>query len=119
VRADNGELTVGAIVKRVAKRIPKGKATTYGAIARVATVMGRSIGGARTVSWILATLKEKDNVPWHRIVGRGGVILLPDRRGALQASRLRKEGVRVLNGVVQPAFMIDVTEMVERASRNR
>jgi methylated-DNA-protein-cysteine methyltransferase-like protein len=115
----SSDLPVGAIVKRLVQSIPKGNATSYGAIARAATVIGRPIGGARTVSWILATVNAKENIPWHRVVGRDGLILLPDRRGALQASRLRKEGVRVVKGVVEPAFLMDGAELVVRATRSR
>jgi len=103
---DDDEITPAAIVKNIVHRIPAGRAASYGTIGRVAAALGRPIGGARTVAWILAALKGNDETPWHRVVGAGGAILLPDRRGALQAGRLRGEGVRFFRGMIDPARMI-------------
>ena len=104
--------TAGVIVKNLVRRIPAGRAASYGAIGRAALALGRPIGGARTVAWILAALKGKDDTPWHRVVGAGGAILLPDRRGALQMGRLRREGVRFSRGVIAPGFLLDERELL-------
>lgn len=114
LKADSDDATPAAIVKNIVHRIPAGRAASYGTIGRVAAAIGRPIGGARTVAWILASLKGKDDTPWHRVVGAGGVILLPDRRGALQASRLRGEGIRFLKGAIEPARMIDEIALLAR-----
>ena len=114
LKADPDDATPAAIVKNIVHRIPAGRAASYGTIGRVAAAIGRPIGGARTVAWILASLKGKDDTPWHRVVGAGGVILLPDRRGALQASRLRGEGIRFLRGAIEPARMIDEIALLAR-----
>ena len=114
LKADSDDATPAAIVKNIVHRIPAGRAASYGTIGRVAAAIGRAIGGARTVAWILASLKGKDDTPWHRVVGAGGVILLPDRRGALQASRLRGEGIRFLKGAIEPARMIDEIALLAR-----
>ena len=106
--------SVGVIVRGFVRRIPRGRAATYGTIARAAVMNGRPIGGARTVSWILASLKAGDDTPWHRVVGAGGVILLPDRRGALQTSRLKRDGVRFKKGVIEPGHLIGEGELVSR-----
>ncbi len=106
--------SVGAIVRGFVRRIPRGRAATYGTIARAAVVAGRPIGGARTVSWILASLKAGDDTPWHRVVGAGGLILLPDRRGALQRSRLKAEGIRFTKGVIEPHHLADETVILGR-----
>lgn len=108
---------VGAIVRELVQRIPRGRVATYGTVARAAQLVGRPIGGARTVSWILAALKGRDDTPWHRVVGAGGVILLPDRRGALQRSRLKGEGVRFTKGVIEPDQLADETVILGRRSR--
>jgi len=108
------DATPGAVVKRIVGRIPAGRAASYGTIGRVATAFGRPIGGARTVAWILASLKGKDKTPWHRVVGAGGVILLPDRRGALQAARLRREGVAFSKGVIEEGCLMDVAALLAR-----
>jgi methylated-DNA-protein-cysteine methyltransferase-like protein len=111
------EVTIGAIVKELVRRIPGGRVASYGAVARAAAALGRPIGGARTVAWILASLRAGDDTPWHRVVGAQGVILLPDRRGALQARRLRREGVRFSRGVIPAEFLLDEAEL--RASPRR
>ena len=57
-------------VYEVVKLIPKGKVTSYGAIANY---LGR-IGSARMVGYALnGVLKEKD-VPAHRVVNRNGLL---------------------------------------------
>lgn len=104
--------TPSSIVQKLVHRIPPGRAASYGTIARAALALGRPIGGARTVAWILASLKGTNDTPWHRVVGAGGVILLPDRRGALQISRLRHEGVRFFKAVIEPRFLIDESELL-------
>ena len=109
--------TTGAVVRHLVKRIPRGRVATYGTVARAAQMAGRPIGGARTVSWILAALKGRDDTPWHRVVGAGGVIRLPDRRGALQRSRLKAEGVRFTKGVIDPAHLADETLILGGRSR--
>jgi len=111
------DATPGAVVKSIVGRIPAGRAATYGTIGRVATGLGRPLGGARTVAWILASLKGKDRTPWQRVVGAGGVILLPDRRGALQAARLRREGVAFSKGVIEPRCLMDEVALLARFTR--
>lgn len=111
------DLSVGAFVRNLVRRIPKGRAATYGTVARAAVALGRPIGGARTVSWILASLKAGDDTPWHRVVGASGLILLPDRRGALQASRLKHEGVRFAKGVIEPRHLADEAVLLTRRRR--
>lgn len=79
----------------IVARIPRGRVATYGQIARQA---GMPRGG-RTVGWAMASLPDGAvvagvPVPWHRVVGAGGISLAGD--GALeQAARLRLEGVTV------------------------
>ena len=108
-----------AIVKHVVRTIPAGRAATYGTVGRAAMALGRPIGGARTVAWILASLKGKDDTPWQRVVGAGGRILLPDRRGALQASRLRNEGVRFAGSVIEPRGLIGERELLSLLLRRQ
>lgn len=70
------------------RRIPKGKVATYG---DVATASGFP-GNARQVVWALRAGKA---VPWHRVLGAGGVIRLPGEAGLEQRLRLRVEGVAI------------------------
>ncbi len=66
--------------------LPKGKVSSYGAIARAADWPG----AARQV---VGVLNQVPGLPWHRVVGSGGAIKLPGEFGAEQRFRLRMEGV--------------------------
>jgi len=117
--ADQEEASPASLVKHLVRTIPAGRAASYGTVARAAAAFFRPIGGARTVAWILASLKGKDDTPWHRVVGAGGRILLPDRRGALQARRLRGEGVRFAGAVIEPPSLIGEAELLALLLRPR
>ncbi|MBK5257040.1 MAG: MGMT family protein [Vicinamibacteria bacterium] len=114
---DPGEGTPGDIVRSLVRKIPPGRAATYGTVGRVATALGRPIGGARTVAWILASLRGDDQTPWYRVVGAGGILLLKDRRGALQMRRLKDEGVRFVQGVIARPCLIDDVELLSTRRR--
>jgi methylated-DNA-protein-cysteine methyltransferase related protein len=88
--------------------IPRGKASTYGWVARAAGLPGR----ARQVGLALRIAPDELNVPWHRVVGAGGRIVVPvsSRSHREQARRLRAEGVRVVKGRVSPEAMTDLDE---------
>ena len=68
------------------RKIPHGKVATYGQIAYAAGFPG----AARQVSW---ALHGSSGVPWHRVLGAGGHILLRGEAGFEQRMRLRAEGV--------------------------
>ena len=80
---------------RVIEKIPRGRVTTYGSIAKLAGAPRT----ARHVGWALASLRGKPHgLPWHRVLGtRGagfaGVSLPEEEGGSLQRRRLAKEGV--------------------------
>jgi methylated-DNA-protein-cysteine methyltransferase related protein len=67
-------------------KVPRGKVSTYGAIARAAGYPG----AARQVVWVL---NHSQGLPWHRIVAAGGRIALPGESGMEQRFRLQAEGV--------------------------
>jgi methylated-DNA-protein-cysteine methyltransferase-like protein len=74
-------------MKAVIRKIPRGKVATYGAIAKAAGFPGASRQVARA-------LRGTDGrLPWHRVLGSGGRILLPGSSGADQKLRLQSEGV--------------------------
>src|SRR3954467_12187935 len=77
-------------------KIPRGRVSTYGAVARAAGFPG----AARQVVW---ALRAGRGLPWHRVVGVGGRIRLPDEAGFEQRVRLETEGVRFANGRVMMA----------------
>ena len=92
---DPGDAAAAAILAVVA-RIPRGKVTTYGAVAERAGQSRR----ARLVGRVLAGLPAQSRLPWHRVVAAGGRIAFPEGSDARerQIGRLRREGVVVANG---------------------
>lgn len=81
-------------IRKVVRKIPRGKVATYGAVAEAAGFPGN----ARRVAW---ALRNTDGVlPWHRVLGAGGKILLPKEAGAEQLLRLQAEGVEFRGGKV-------------------
>ncbi|MBI5729802.1 MAG: MGMT family protein [Ignavibacteriales bacterium] len=77
-------------VYRVVAKIPKGKVTTYGAIAEVCGIKS----SARTVGWALNGAKET-GLPCHRVVNRLGALTGKVHFGDihLMEELLRSEGV--------------------------
>lgn len=88
-------------VYKVVQRIPAGKVTSYG---RVAKMLG-SPNAARAVGYALSALKHPDTntqyssatVPWQRVVNSQGRISIHHREATAQkqAHILREEGVEV------------------------
>jgi len=73
------------------KKIPRGRVSTYGAVAVLAGLPGQ----ARLVGYAMYNLPEGAGVPWHRVVNAGGKISLPSGResGRRQRLLLEREGV--------------------------
>ena len=71
-------------VLKVLRSLEPGEVVTYGEVAEMAGYPGR----ARAVGRILRLTEE--DLPWWRVVGRGGRLLSP--RPAEQAALLRREG---------------------------
>jgi methylated-DNA-protein-cysteine methyltransferase-like protein len=69
------------------RKIPCGKVSTYGAIARAAGYPG----GARQVA---RALHGAVDLPWHRVLGADGEIKLRGDSAFEQRFRLQAEGVR-------------------------
>jgi len=85
-----------APVYRLVKRIPRGRVITYGQLARAL----RLAGGARTAGRAMAACPTGRGIPWHRIVGAGGRILLREPLASLQRRLLESEGTRLVAGRV-------------------
>lgn len=85
----------------VVRCIPKGRVSTYGAIADYL-----SLGSARMVGWALNQLKgHVTDVPAHRVVNVKGELsgrLMFGEAGERMGKLLRKEGVRIVNYKVTP-----------------
>ena len=57
-------------VYAVVKKIPDGKVTSYGAIARY---LGAA-GSARMVGWAMNNASKMEDIPAHRVVNRNGLL---------------------------------------------
>jgi methylated-DNA-protein-cysteine methyltransferase related protein len=68
------------------RKIPKGKVSTYGAVARAA-------GFPRGARLVARTLHGAFDVPWQRVLGAGGEIKLRGESALEQRFRLQAEGV--------------------------
>lgn len=79
------------------RRIPKGKVATYGDVA----VASGHPGAARQVVWALRSGSK--GLPWHRVLGAKGRILLTGEPGFEQRLRLRAEGVVIVGDRVDLA----------------
>ena len=75
-------------IHKIVRRIPRGKVATYGGVAQAAGYPGT----ARQVAWALRS-PNAGNIPWHRVVGSGGKILLPGEDGLQQRTLLQIEGI--------------------------
>src|SRR5579863_3183587 len=78
-------------VYRLVKKIPRGRVTTYGDLARVL----RLRGGARAAGHAMAACPSGCGVPWHRVVGAGGRLLISEPHASLQRKLLETEGVNM------------------------
>jgi len=81
----------------VIKSIPEGRVATYGQIA----AMAGDPRATRQVVWVLRSLSEKENLPWHRVINSKGAISLSGEGYDAQRRALEAEGVRFSgNGTV-------------------
>ena len=77
------------LMRAVVRRVPRGRVTTYGDVARAAGFPTCS----RQAAWCLK--KFDPALPWHRVIGKGGKVLLRGDSGVEQIQRLEAEGVVV------------------------
>ena len=76
-----------ARIRATIQKIPKGKVSTYGAIARAA-------GFPRGARQVAKVLQKSFGLPWQRVLGSGGEIKLRGDSAMEQRFRLESEGVR-------------------------
>jgi hypothetical protein len=53
-------------------------------------------GGARTAGRAMAATPSGKGIPWHRVVGDHGKLLIPEPYGSLQRKMLQSEGVELI-----------------------
>ena len=88
-----GHTTGSGLLQRIAAvvaAIPPGRVATYGQVAAQAG----NRRAARQVAWALRVYAGRD-VPWHRVIGAGGMIRLPGEGLERQRALLLAEGVAV------------------------
>jgi methylated-DNA-protein-cysteine methyltransferase related protein len=85
-RRTGGSPLVSAISDAI-RRIPRGRVSTYGAVAKAA-------GYPRCSRHVARVLKQVDGLPWQRVLGSGGRISLRGELGMEQRFLLESEGVR-------------------------
>ena len=86
-------------VYEVARQIPKGRATSYGAIA---AALGTKLS-ARMVGWAMnGADRVKPKVPAHRVVNRNGMLSGRHhfKTPTLMEELLKKEGIKVKNDTI-------------------
>jgi methylated-DNA-protein-cysteine methyltransferase-like protein len=85
-------------VYALVKKIPRGRVMSYGQLAKAL----RLTGGARTAGRAMAACPSGKGIPWHRVVGAGGRLLIREPYASLQRKLLERDGLelaekRILN----------------------
>jgi len=78
------------------KQIPRGRILTYGALAKAL----RLPGGARSAGRAMAATPSGQGIPWHRVIGERGKILIREPYASLQRKLLESEGITVIESRV-------------------
>ncbi len=86
-------------IYRLVKRVPFGRVVTYGQLAKQVKLRG----GARSVGRAMAMCPRGQGIPWHRVVGAGGRILIREPLASLQRRLLESEEIRFLEGRIDLA----------------
>jgi methylated-DNA-protein-cysteine methyltransferase-like protein len=82
----SGTAAKRARIAQCIRALPKGRVSTYGAVAKAAGWPG--------AAWqVVRVLRQVPGLPWYRVVGSGGAIKVPGEGAAEQRFRLQMEGV--------------------------
>ena len=101
------------IAYALVKKIPRGRVMTYGQVAAATKLSG----GARAAGRALSACPSGKGIPWHRVVGAEGRLLLREPNVGLQRRLLEAEGVAVVEKRVQD-FKNRVWLPAKRTRRN-
>lgn len=85
-------------VYEIARQIPEGKVTSYGAIAKC---LG-SAQSARMVGWAMNASHNNDDIPAHRVVNRKGLLTGKHHFDGtnLMQQLLENEGIKVVDNQI-------------------
>jgi methylated-DNA-protein-cysteine methyltransferase-like protein len=86
-------------VYQVVQLIPKGRATSYGAISNYLGIKG----GARIVGWAMNAAHTLSEVPAHRVTNRNGYLTgkMHFSSPSEMQERLENEGIKVIEDQIQ------------------
>jgi|ERR1035437_2426082 methylated-DNA-protein-cysteine methyltransferase-like protein len=104
-------------VYQVARLIPYGRVTTYGAIAKYLGTAGSS----RMVGWAMNGASHlEDAVPAHRVINRNGLLTGKHHFGSpdLMQALLENEGIEVIDDKVQDFKKLFWDPEIELGIRN-
>lgn len=106
-------------VYKLVQRIPRGRVLTYGELAKAL----RLPGGARSAGRAMAATPSGKGIPWHRVLGERGKIVIREPYASLQRKLLESEGVTVIESRVDLKRHLwkpsQKTESKQTASRKR
>jgi methylated-DNA-protein-cysteine methyltransferase-like protein len=82
----------------IARQIPEGRVTSYGAIAKA---LGTG-GSARMVGWAMNASHNREDIPAHRVVNRKGLLSGKHHFAGtnLMQQLLENEGIKVVNNQI-------------------
>lgn len=83
----NSKLPLSVAITDAIRKVPRGRVSTYGAIAKAA-------GYPRNARQVGAVLRRTPGLPWQRILGSGGRIAVPREFALEQRFLLEAEGVQ-------------------------
>jgi methylated-DNA-protein-cysteine methyltransferase related protein len=86
-RQSNAKKPLVTAISDTIRRIPRGRVSTYGAIAKAS-------GHPRCARQVGRVLKQVAGLPWQRVLGSGGRISLRGESAMEQRFLLEAEGVR-------------------------
>src|SRR5271165_5920804 len=92
-RHPSGTSALVAAISNAIRQIPRGRVSTYGAIAKAA-------GYPRCARHVGRVLNQVRGLPWQRVLGSGGRISLRGESALEQRFLLESEGVRFRGGRV-------------------
>ena len=102
-------------VYQLVKKIPRGRVLSYGALARAL----RLPGGARSAGRAMAATPSGKGIPWHRVVGERGKILIREPYASLQNKLLESEGVTIIESRVNLRVHLWAPPSIKRPARNK
>lgn len=88
----------------IVRRIPPGTVASYGLVGRTLT---NPVSGLLAGRWMHAA--ADDSVPWWRVVGASGDLLIAKKDphlALIQQRKLEEEGVEFVGGLVDKSFFL-------------